>query len=355
VRALFVTNDYPPKPGGIQQYLANLVANHPGPVQVLAPREDAAVPEPHVSRSQHRFMWPTPDIRRWVLDEIERFTPDIVVYGAPHPLALLGPRIAQTTGVPYAVMTHGAEFLVPDRIPVIRQAVLDPIVRADVVFAVSDFTRRRVEAAAHRPVVRLGAGVDLETFHPPQRPPEQFVIGCVSRFVARKGHGRVIDAADRLYQGGSAVEVLIVGSGRLERRLRRHAAGAAVPVRFETNVPWERLPELYREMSIFAMPARTRWAGLEVEGLGIVYLEAAASGLPVIAGRSGGAPETVVEGETGWVAETTDEVADVLQRVYLDGSAVTAGAAARRLAEAEFGWDAVARRWRAAFDDIPRS
>ena len=352
MRALFVTNDFPPKPGGIQQYLGNLVANHPGPMRVLAPREDAAAPESHITRSQHRFMWPTPEIRRWILGEIEHFAPDIVVYGAPHPLALLGPGIAQQSGVPYAVMTHGAEFLVPNRIPVLRRAVLDPIVRADVVFAVSDFTRHEVEAAAHRPVVRLGAGVDLEAFHPPPQQPEHFVVGCVSRFVPRKGHRRVIDAADRLHQSGLAVEVLIVGSGRLEQQLRRHAAAAAVPVRFETDVSWERLPELYREMSIFAMPARSRWAGLEVEGLGIVYLEAAASGLAVIAGRSGGAPETVVEGRTGWVAETTDELAAVLRQVHVDGTAATVGAAARLHAEAEFGWDAVIGRWRRALDNL---
>ncbi len=295
-------------------------------------------------------MWPTPPVREWVLAGIEEFSPDIVVYGAPHPLAQLGPRIAKTTGLPYAVMTHGAEFLVPNRVPVVRRSLLLPLIEADVVFAVSDFTRRIVASATGRPVVRLGAGVDLDVFKPADERPSTFVVGCVSRFVPRKGHRTVIDAANRIHRRGHSVEVLVVGSGRLEARLRRHADTVAVPVRFETNVQWERLPDLYREMSVFAMPARSRWGGLEVEGLGIVYLEAAATGLAVIAGRSGGAPETIVPGVTGWLAETTGEVEAALDLVIAQGVAESAGDAARSHAEAEFGWATVMDRWSAAME-----
>lgn len=287
-----------------------------------------------------------------MMDHIDDFRPDVMVFGAPHPLAFMGPGISESTDVPFAVMTHGAEFLLPNRVPGFRNVVLKPLVAADVVFAVSAFTASEVASAAGRRVVRLGAGVDLDTFHPPDKPPSKFVIGCVSRMVPRKGHAVVLEAADRLFRAGHPVSVLLVGSGRLEDRLRRQAAAGAVPVRFEVDVPWERLPDLYREMSVFAMPARSRWGGLEAEGLGIVYLEAAASGLPVVAGSSGGAPETVVPGITGWIADDVGSLARVLERILTEGSAARVGAKARIHAETEFSWDAVLDRWAEALAPI---
>lgn len=170
--------------------------------------------------------------------------------------------------------------------------------------------------------------------------------------VPRKGHARVIEAGDRLHRAGHDVEVLIVGSGRLESQLRRQAADAAVPVRFEVDVPWRRLPDLYREMSVFVMPARSRWLGLEAEGLGIVYLEAAASGLPVIAGTSGGAPETVVEGVTGWVADSSERIAELLEPLILEDKAAEFGRLARAHAEQEFGWSTVIERWASALTPL---
>jgi phosphatidylinositol alpha-1,6-mannosyltransferase len=170
-------------------------------------------------------------------------------------------------------------------------------------------------------------------------------VGCVSRFVPRKGQHRLIAAATELRRRGLAVTVLLVGKGRTEPRLRRLAERSGVPVRFEIDVPWERLGDLYREMDVFCMPCRSRWGGLEVEGLGLVFLEAAATGLPVLAGDSGGAPETVAPGETGFVVRSVADIVDGLESVLDDPERAAAmGRAGRERVGREFTWDRVVER-----------
>jgi phosphatidylinositol alpha-1,6-mannosyltransferase len=188
-------------------------------------------------------------------------------------------------------------------------------------------------------------------FSPGEGDLPSMIVGCVSRFVPRKGQRRVIEAAARLRQRGVPVSVLLVGKGRDEQALRRLAARLEVPARFEVGVPFDRLPDLYRDMTVFAMPSRSRWFGLEAEGLGVVYLEAAATGLPVIAGDSGGAPETIEPGVTGFIATRTEHVADALERVLADGDGAEAmGAAGRRRVLDRFSWKAVAGRFLGGFE-----
>jgi phosphatidylinositol alpha-1,6-mannosyltransferase len=172
------------------------------------------------------------------------------------------------------------------------------------------------------------------------------VVGCVSRFVPRKGQRRVLHAVAALRREGWDLQVLLVGAGRDEADHRRLAARLDVPTRFEVDVPYARLPSLYREMSVFAMPCRSRWFGLEVEGLGVVFLEAAASGLPVIAGDSGGAPETVDPGVTGFVVDRDASLADALLRLIADpGLASAMGEAGRARVERRHTWGSVAARF----------
>jgi phosphatidylinositol alpha-1,6-mannosyltransferase len=341
VRVLLVTNDYPPKPGGIQQYLGNVVAAFPGEVRVLAPADEGA--DLRVVRHPRPFMWPTPGVRRWVEEQVGAFRPDVVLFGAPHPLALLGPSLRRATGVPYAVVCHGAEVFLPAAVPGLRQALRRALRRADAVFGVSRYTRGRVERFAGRPVHYLGAGVE-EVFAPGD-PPAQAVVGCVSRFVPRKGQRRVLRAVARLRAGGREASVLLVGMGRDEDDLRRLAARLGVPTRLEVAVPWAALPGLYREMTVFAMPCRSRWLGLEMEGLGLVFLEAAACGLPVLAGDSGGSPETVVPGVTGFIVADDPALEEGL-RLLLDDPAAARemGRAGRERVLAEYTWEQVAGR-----------
>lgn len=350
MRLLLITNDYPPKPGGIQQYLGNLVARFPGEVKVLAPADHESVPG--VTRSENRFMWPTPAVRDWAIGHAEKFRPDFILFGAPYPLPTMGPALSRAVGAPYGVIAHGAEVTVPAAFPISRQLLAGPLRRADVVFSNSNYTTRRVEKLTGRPVEYLGIGVDLEAFHPgPPRTGENVVVGSVSRFVPRKQQLLVIEAADYVHRSGIPLRVSIVGKGRLEDRLRRAAESSSVPVDLHVDVPWAELPSLYRHMDIFAVPTRSRWMGLEIEGLGIVFLEAAATGLPVIAGTSGGSPETVLPGVTGYVVGNRHALIDALRTLASDGAKrARMGSAGRSYMEESYTWEAVIERLMAGLE-----
>jgi len=347
MRLLVVTNDYPPKPGGIQQWLGNVVDHFGGEVRVLAPADGPAtneLGEGVVRRGSRGFMWPTTAVAGWVANEIAEFKPDALLFGAPHPLPAIIPKLRSEFAGPIAVMTHGAEVTLPAALPVARQWLRRTLRRADVLLAVSRYTAGKVGRLTGSEVVPVGAGVDVAAFTPSDRPTAP-VIGCVSRFVPRKGQDRLIEVAGQLRQTGIPVELILVGKGRWESRLRRLADARQVPTRFEVDVPWESLPGLYQEMAVFAMPAKSRWAGLEVEGLGIVYLEAAAAGLPVVAGDSGGAPEAVVPGVTGFVShdDTTLESA-IRTLIEKPDQAAEMGAAGRQWVEKNHTWPKVADR-----------
>lgn len=354
MRLLLVTNDYPPKPGGIQAYLGDLVAAYPDPVLVLGPADpDAAADESGVRRGSRRFMWPDRRVIDWIIAEARRFQPDAILFGAPHPLPHAIPALRSALKAPIGVLCHGAEVTIPAAVPGLRTWLRRTLRRADVLFAVSEFTTRRVVRLTGCPVITIGAGVAVDRILPaPVRPANDLpVVGCVSRFVPRKGQQRLIAAAAQLHKQGRDVALLIVGRGRTEARLRRAAARSGVPVRFEVDVPWEALPGLYQEMDVFCMPCRSRWAGLEIEGLGIVFLEAAAAGLPVLAGTSGGAPETVVPAETGYVVESVDDIAAAIELLLSDPDrARRMGAKGRAMVADEYTWERVVSNLRSGFE-----
>ena len=351
MRLLVITNDYPPKSGGIQTYLGNLVDAYPGPVRVLAPADGPAQGttrgEAIVRRGTRRFMWPTRRVVDWFIAEAKEFQAEAVLFGAPHPLTSAIRRMKPELGIPMGVLCHGAEVAIPAAIPGVRTWLKKVLQSADVVFAVSRYTERKVGKLIGRPVIAVGAGVAVDLFTPADAPPgnEPPVVGCVSRFVPRKGQRRLIAAAAQLKERGREAELLIVGKGRTEARLRRLAARSGVPTRFEIAVPWQQLAQLYRSMDIFCMPCRSRWGGLEVEGLGLVFLEAAAAGLPVLAGSSGGSPETVVPGKTGFVVHTVADIVEGLEMLLADPErARDMGAKGRRRVVDEYVWDRVVAR-----------
>jgi phosphatidylinositol alpha-1,6-mannosyltransferase len=167
--------------------------------------------------------------------------------------------------------------------------------------------------------------------------------------VSRKGQDSLIKAIPSIAANVPGVRVLIVGDGPDAPRLRGLVAslGLSDLVIFAGHVEWSDLPAHYAAGDVFAMPCRTRGSGLDVEGLGIVFLEASASGLPVIAGQSGGAPETVQSGRTGVVVDGRDvgEVAfaaiDLLRH---PGRAACWGANGRAWVSNQWNWDRSATR-----------
>ncbi len=348
VRLLLITNDYPPKPGGIQQYLGNVIAAYPDEYHVIAPADPSADSDERISRHTSTFMWPTKGVAAWIESQAKAFGPDVILFGAPHPLPFLGPRLRERFGVPFGVLSHGAEVTLPAAVPGGRQVIARALADADVRFAVSRFTADRVKRLTGKDVVFVGAGVDVDTFTPPPDGDNEIpVVGCVSRFVPRKGQHRLLEAAARLDR---PVEVLLVGKGRKEAGLRKTAERLGVRARFAVDVPWGDLPDLYRSMDVFCMPCRSRWGGLEVEGLGLVFLEAAATGLPVLAGDSGGSPETVIPGETGYVVHSVDDIVEGLEILLGDATrSREMGMAGRKFVEDVFTWPKVVERFQAGF------
>jgi phosphatidylinositol alpha-1,6-mannosyltransferase len=297
-------------------------------------------------------MWPGPNLRRRVDDLVDAFGAEVVLFGDAFPLAQLGPGLADR-GIPYLVMAHGFDYWLstaPGTNAWLRRATG----KAARVPVCSRFIGKTVRTAvpSRVPVSVLTPGVDPDRFRP-DLPTDDIrvrfglegrpLVVCVSRLVRRKGQDVLIRAMRAIRRRVPEATLLIVGGGPSEERLRRLATEApAGSVVFAGEVPAEDLPRYYAVGDVFAMPCRNRLGGLEVEGWGIVFVEAAACGRPVVVGDSGGSRETLVDGETGFLVEGAD-VADVADAVALlledPGLATSMGKAGRALVEREHTWD----------------
>jgi len=360
-RTLLVTNDFPPRNGGIQNYLQALADRLPaGELAVYAPAWpgsaafDAGRPYP-VHRHPTSLMLPGPDVARRAAALVREHGATTVWFGASAPLALLGPWLRRHADVRRVVAsTHGHE-VGWSMLPGARQALRRIGADADALTTISRWTRGRVAAAfgADAALEPLPSGIDGETFRPDPATRatlrrryglgEAPVVTCVSRLVARKGQDMLIRVLPQVRSRVPGARLLLVGDGPDRDRLRRLAAwhGVAEHVVLAGAVPAEELPAHHAVGDVFALPCRTRGGGLDVEGLGIVLLEAAASGLPVVAGDSGGAPETVLDGRTGHVVggRDLDAVAGAVTDLLTDPDhARTMGAAGRARMLADWGW-----------------
>ncbi|TSE01195.1 glycosyltransferase family 4 protein [Skermania sp. ID1734] len=367
-RTLLVTNDFPPRPGGIQNYL-HALASHlpPDELVVYAPRWrgdshlrfDAAQPF-EVVRHPTTLMVPTPFVARRATEIFRSRDCDSVWFGAAAPLALLSPLLRRAGAQRIVASTHGHE-VGWSMLPAARQALRVIGDHTDVVTYVSRYTRNRFAAAfgSHAALEHVPPGVDTEVFRPDAAARaelrKRYGIGtrpavvCVSRLVPRKGQDVLIKALARIRDRIDGAVLVIVGGGPYAESLHRLAAkaGVAEHVVFTGGVPSQELAAHHAMADVFAMPCRTRGAGLDVEGLGIVFLEASASGVPVVAGDSGGAPETVIEGTTGHVVKgrRVDEVVEAIVKVLADPDGAAAmGAAGRDWVQREWRWDMLAAR-----------
>ncbi|OZM70508.1 alpha-(1-2)-phosphatidylinositol mannosyltransferase [Amycolatopsis antarctica] len=378
-KTLLVTNDFPPRPGGIQSYLHALAMRlRPEDLVVYAPswesgsgshtEFDAGVPF-EVVRHPTSLMLPTPDVLRRAREIVRSAGCEAVWFGAAAPLALLG-RPLRDAGVRRIVAcTHGHE-VGWSMLPAARQALRRIGDTADVVTYVSEYTRGRF-AAAFGPMAgleHLPSGVDPAVFRPDPGAREEIrrrhglgdrpTVVCVSRLVPRKGQDMLVRALPEIRRQVPEAALLIVGGGPYRKTLttlaREH--GVTDDVVLTGSVPWEELPAHYAAGDVFAMPARTRGRGLDVEGLGIVYLEASATGLPVVAGRSGGAPETVLDEVTGHVVDGRElgQLADTVAALLADPvRASRMGQAGREWVSEHWRWDVLAGRLAGMLDGAP--
>ncbi|WP_329524286.1 glycosyltransferase family 4 protein [Streptomyces griseoaurantiacus] len=376
-KTLIVTNDFPPRPGGIQAFLHNMALRlDPERLVVYAStwkrsREGAEATaafdaeQPFtVVRDRTTMLLPTPAVTRRAAGLLREHGCTSVWFGAAAPLGLMAPALRRAGAERLVATTHGHEAGWA-RLPASRQLLRRIGDSVDTVTYLGEYTRSRIApaltpAAAER-MTQLPPGVDEKTFHPGSGGAEvrarlglsdRPVVVCVSRLVPRKGQDTLILALPRVLATHPDAVLLIVGGGPYERDLRRLAreTGVAGSVRFTGSVPWEELPAHYGAGDVFAMPCRTRRGGLDVEGLGIVYLEASATGLPVLAGDSGGAPDAVLDGETGWVVRggAPAEAAERINALLADEELRRRmGERGRRWVEEKWRWDLLAERLRA--------
>ncbi|MFE9101607.1 glycosyltransferase family 4 protein [Actinomadura geliboluensis] len=366
-KTLFVTNDFPPRPGGIQAFVHGLAARRPaGSVVVYAPawkgaaEFDARQPFP-VVRHPGSLMLPEPGVLRRAADVLRAEGCDSVVFGAAAPLGLLAPALRRRGAERLVGITHGHEAGWA-ALPVARHLLRRIGDDLDVLTYLGEYTRTRLARAlaprAAARLARLAPGVDEKVFHRNTGGEEirarhgladRPVVVCVSRLVPRKGQDALIHAWPRVLREQPDAALLLVGGGPHRDRLQRLAASLGVDrsVVFTGGVSWEELPAHYDAGDVFAMPCRTRRRGLDVEGLGIVYLEASATGLPVVAGDSGGAPDAVLDGETGLVVpgRSVAGIAAALTGLLADPARARAmGERGRAWIEREWRWEVQAAR-----------
>jgi len=376
-RTLVITNDYPPRPGGIQSFVHALVERQPAEsVVVYAPawRDaaafDAALPFP-VVRHRTSLMLPEPTVLRRSRELVRAFGCDSVLFGAAAPLGLLAPQLRHAGVRRFVAVTHGHEAGWAT-LPGARQLLRRIGEGVDVVTYLGDYTRRRIggalSPAARARMRRLTPGVDEGVFRPASggervraalglagRP----VVVCVSRLVPRKGQDTLVRALPLIRERVPDAALLLVGGGPYRAKLERLAASLGVlsSVVFTGSVPWEELPAHFDAGDVFAMPCRTRRGGLDVEGLGIVFLEAAATGLPVVAGDSGGAPDAVLEGETGYVVvgRSPAMVAERVAELLLDPEkARLMGERGRAWVARDWSWDLASLRLSRLISEEPQ-
>jgi phosphatidylinositol alpha-1,6-mannosyltransferase len=347
MRHLLVTNDFPPKVGGIQAYLWELWRRLP-PEQTFvystpypgAAEWDAAQPF-WIRRSRAPVLFPHPLLTRRVNRLAEELEADLILLDPGIPLGL----IARGLNRPYGVVVHGAEVTVPGRLPITGPALGRVLRGAQLVVAAGRYPAAESERTAGRelPIAIVPPGVDVDRFCPPTPTrrlaardglglePSDLVVVSVSRLVPRKGMDVLIKAAARLRPRFPALRVLIAGQGRDRDRLGRLVAGTGAPVEFLGFVDDDDKVALLAAADVFAMLCRNRWGGLEQEGFGIVFAEAAACGVPQVCGRSGGADEAVEHGQTGLVVERPSSVGEAIDAL---GSLLSDADRRRRFGEA---------------------
>ena len=364
MKHLLVTNDFPPKIGGIQSLLWEWWRRLPPDsfAVLTSPHADAKefdASQPYrIERTREPVLLPHP----WMVQRINslagEFGADFVVLDPALPLGLVGPSLS----LPYMTVLHGAEVTVPGHLPV-SKFVLGHVLRgARHVIAAGGYPAREGRHAAGReiPTTVVPPGVDTDRFVPLSSDErrgararfglstsDEIILG-VSRLVPRKGFDTVIRAVAQLAPHRPRLRLVIASTGRDEDRLKKLAQELSAPVTFLGRVPHDDLPLLYGCADVFSMMCRNRWMGLEQEGFGIVFVEAAACGVPQIAGESGGAAEAVADGVTGYVMHNPVDASGLAARIVkiLDSPALRESMAreSRLRAVNEFNYDVLSRR-----------
>jgi phosphatidyl-myo-inositol dimannoside synthase len=364
-RHLLVTNDFAPKTGGIQVYLNELwrrLEPGRGVVVTASSHSDTAqfdaTSDIVIERVNAKTLYlPTPRALRKIEEAITRHQPDLVLLDPVWPLGLLGPRLSR----PYGVIVHGAELTAPGRLPLVASSLRYVLRHASVVICAGGYPEteaRRIVPDHMPPVLQIPPGVDTTRFRPLDvsrrtevrqslgLAEDTLLVSSYSRLVPRKGMDTLIRASAKLRSDYPTLRVMIGGVGRDVKRLERLVKSTHAPVTFLGRVPDEQLSDWLGASDLMVMDCRSRWLGLEQEGFGIVFVEAAAAGTAQIAGRSGGSHEAVTDGVTGLVVNNSRSVSSlvsVMSELLGDNDRRRRYGEQSRLAAVErFDWDILA-------------
>lgn len=331
MKHLLVTNDFPPKVGGIQNLLWEWWRRLPPDsfAVLTSPHADAesfdAAQAFEIRRVREPWLLPHPVMVRRINKMAREIGADFVVLDPAVPLGIVGPGLE----LPYMVVLHGAEVTVPGRLPLSRLILSRVLKNARHIIAAGEYPAAEARRAGGStlPITVIPPGVDTERFRPLSNEKRisarrefgvsddaELIVG-VSRLVPRKGFDTLIEVAAALRTSRPHLQVLIGGGGRDAKRLQKLIDKLGAPVRMLGRVTDEQLPLLYGCADVSAMLCRSRWGGLEQEGFGIVFSEAASCGVPQIAGKSGGAADAVLDGLTGKVVQNPSDVAQVASTV----------------------------------------
>ena len=371
LRTLFVTNDFPPRIGGAQSFYWGVIRTlDPSEVTVLAPAhvDAAAFDATHdynVVRASTSVLWPTPAMLRQVVELAQSAGAELIQLGHPLPAGLLGPQVKERIGLPYVVFLGGAEVTLPGAIPGVNNMLRHVLGNAAMLLTVSEYTARAASLQVKWtvPAEVLRPPITVEEFVPPSADGaaalkqslgvDGELIVCLGRLVPRKGQDVLIDALALLSPEFPRLHLALIGEGRMQTRLydRAQKRGVGERVHLTGALVDSAVHEWLQAADLFASPCRSRWGGMEVEGFGIVFAEAALCGLPVVAGRSGGAPEAVIEGDTGMVVDgrSVGQVAAALAYVLRQPPEErrAMGARGRELALSRHAPETVGERYRA--------
>ena len=370
---LLVTNDLGPRAGGIETFILGLIEQLPRSeivVYTSSQPGDMAFDEQLLARfgvivyrDSAKVLLPTPRVNRAVARVMQQHRAEVVWFGAATPLAWMAPYLRRRGASRIISLSHGHEVWWSKLFPF--SLVVRHIGNSlDVVTYLGEFTKRAMRPALGPKVqlIQIAPGIDIHHFTPGERSSElvdQFqlqgkrVLISVGRLVHRKGQDRLIEAMPAILREVPNAVLLFIGTGPYKRELEKLVAkhNLSTSVLFVGRLTYPELPAYFRLGDVFAMPSRSRFFGLEVEGLGIVYLEASACGLPVIAGNSGGAPDAIIEGVTGFAVDGTDvpQIASaaikLLSNLELSSRM---GIAGRAWIEKEWDWDL----WGARFAQV---
>ena len=374
---LVITNDFPPRDGGIQTFIFELVKRFdPATVTVLASNYEGAKDfdatlDFRVVRANTETLLPTKATRMLATQLVVETGATRVVFGAAAPLGLLAKSLRGLGVTRIVGITHGHEagWAIT---PLTRQLLKRIGNHVDVLTYLGEYTKSKIgsvlSSVAQDSMRQLAPAVDPEIFNPRNQIAAQSfrkdrglteskVIVCVSRLMERKGQDSLIEAMPRILSEIPQAHIVIVGGGSYEPQLRKlvETAGVTSAVTFTGKVPYEDLPTWYAIGDVFAMPCRTRNGGWDVEGLGIVFLEASATGLSVIAGDSGGAPDAVKQGVTGLVVDGTNqgELAEALISVLGNPDvAQRMGQAGREWVLSNWTWERSVKRLQSLLDGL---